>query len=104
MVWLPAPWTPKMPYEPPDSITIEQFVMDDQWRTIPLRTSRPPFSHSTGKNGRSGIEVIRRVDHLSRALSRMLDWHPKGAERDKVMAIFSINTVRSPQLTSTSLC
>ena len=54
------------------------------------------MSQGNGKKGRSPLQVVERVDHLSSSLSRSLNWWPNvGTEWDKVMAIFTTNTVSS---------
>lgn len=78
----------------PDSISIETFMLDENYGRHPLGYSKPPFTD--GLTGRSyeALEVKERVDHLARALCKELGFHPdKGSEWDKVVGCFSLNTI-----------
>lgn len=94
MVFTAPSWVPKLPFEPPDSIPLCDFMLDEQYGRRALKTSRPPFT--CGLNGfeYSAIELKDRVNKLARALSKELGWQPnKGTEWDKVAGVFSVNTV-----------
>lgn len=78
----------------PDSIPVSQFMLDDNYGRCPLKQSRNPFT--CGLSGRTylAVEMVGRVEHLARALSKELGWQPnKGTEWDKVVGIFALNTV-----------
>ena len=97
MVFLPPPAFPSLPYDPPRSITVEDFMIEEKWGRPPLHSSRPPFT--CGLTGREyqAAEITNRVDFLSRALSRELSWKPThGTEWDKVIGVFTLNTVSFP--------
>lgn len=83
-----------LPFEPPDSISITDFIFDDKYRDRSLASSKSPFT--CGLSGRTfSVEQVReRVDLLARALSKELGWNPnEGTEWDKVLGVFSANAV-----------
>ena len=94
MVFLPPSWMPELP-NPPDSVPISQFMLDEKHGRHPFKLSRAPFTC-----GLSGIEysweqIRERVHALSSVLSEELGFKPNhGSEFDKVVCIFSVNTVR----------
>ena len=95
MVFLPPSSVPKLPFDPPDSIPICDFMLDEQHGRRALNESRPPFTCGLTGVGYSALELKDRVHKLARALSKELGWQPnQGTEWDKVCGIFSVNTVR----------
>ena len=96
MVFAPPTWVPKLPFDPPDSIPISDFMLKEEHGRHCLRDARPPFSCGLSGAEYSALQVRDRVDHLARALSKELEWEPnRGTEWDKVIGVFSLNTVRS---------
>ena len=94
MVFLPPNWVPELPFDPPDSIPLSEFMLNEQYGRYPLHQSRQPFTCGLTGCGYSALEVRDRVDKLARALSKELGWKPtEGTEWDKVIGIFSLNTV-----------
>ena len=94
MVFGPPSWVGKLPFDPPDSISIGDFVLDEKYGRAPLNESLPPFTCGLSGLEYTTIQVKERVDHLARALSKELGWRPNaGTEWDKVMGVFSVNTV-----------
>lgn len=94
MVFTTPPSVPKLPFDPPDSIPICDFMLDEQYGRYALSDSRPPFTCGLTGVEYSAPEVKERVEKLARALSRELGWEPnKGTEWDKVAGVFSVNTV-----------
>lgn len=95
MPFYPPSWVPQLPQDPPDSITIEQFMLDENYGRHPLGYSNNPFTCGlTGKTYTS-LEVKDRVDYLARGLAKELGFQVnKGTEWDKVIAVFAVNTVR----------
>ncbi|KAM0800461.1 phenylacetyl-CoA ligase-like protein [Usnea florida] len=94
MVFLPPQWVPKLPSDPPDSIPISEFMLNEQYGRCPLSHALQPFTCGLTGFGYSALEVRDRVDKLARALSKELGWTPnEGAEWDKVIGIFSVNTI-----------
>jgi hypothetical protein len=91
--------------EPPDTISISDFMLNEAYGRCSLEKSKNPFTCGLSGRTYSARDMVERVDHLSRALSKEFQWHPnKGAEWDKVIAIFALNTVclavpfQSPQV------
>ena len=98
MVFYPPAWVPKLPFEPPDSIPISEFMLNERYGRHPLAQSKPPFTCGLDGTEYSAVEVRERVDKLARALSQELGWPVnQGTEWEKVAGIFSVNTVCSVQ-------
>ncbi|KAH7148196.1 hypothetical protein EDB81DRAFT_855975 [Dactylonectria macrodidyma] len=94
MVFKPPAWVPQLPFEPPDSVPIFDFLNDERYGRQPLETSLPSFTCGiTGKKV-SPLEVRDRAECLARALSSRMQWEPNTETPwDKVVCIFSVNTV-----------
>ena len=85
-----------MPFDPPDTISIADFILSDEYRPVPLSKSRNPFT--CGLTGKTFTvqQVKERVDALARGLLKELGWEVnKGTEWDKVVGVFAPNTVSS---------
>ncbi|KAL9020150.1 MAG: hypothetical protein Q9185_002607 [Variospora sp. 1 TL-2023] len=94
MVFTPPSEVPKLPFNPPDSIPICDFMLDERYGRRALNSSRPPLICGLTGVEYSAVEVKHRVDRLARALSKQLGWHPnEGTEWDKVAAVFSVNSI-----------
>ena len=94
MVFFPPKWVPELPYNPPDSIPISEFMLNEEYGRYPLHHARQPFTCGLTGIGYSALEVRDRVDKLARGLSKELGWRSnEETEWDKVIAIFSVNTV-----------
>ena len=95
MPFYPPPWVPKLPFDPPDSIPICDFILNENYGRHPLGYSHAPFTCGLSGKSYSALEVKERVDYLARGLAKELGWQPNaGSEWDKVIAVFSVNTVR----------
>ncbi|KAL8767819.1 MAG: hypothetical protein Q9209_005813 [Squamulea sp. 1 TL-2023] len=95
MVFTSPEWVPKLPFDPPDSVPICDFMLNEQYGRRALNDSRPPFTCGLTGAEYSAHQVKDRVYKLAKALSKELAWNPnQGTEWDKVAGIFSINTVR----------
>lgn len=80
--------------EVPDSITIEEFMNDERHGRHALATSKNPYTCGLTGKSYSASEVVKRTDWLARALSKRLGFDPHdGTEWDRVVALFSLNTV-----------
>lgn len=80
--------------DPPDSIPVSQFMLDDAYGRCPLKSSRNPFTCGLSGKTYTAVEVAERVEHLARGLAKEFGWHPnKGTEWDKVVGIYALNTV-----------
>ncbi|KAL8857672.1 MAG: hypothetical protein Q9178_005837 [Gyalolechia marmorata] len=100
MVFTSPEWVPKLPFDPPDSVPICDFMLNEQYGRRSLNDSRPPFT--CGLTGReySVHQVKDRVANLAKALSKELGWRPNhGTEWDKIASIFSVNTIDTLTLT-----
>ena len=94
MVFTSPAWVPKLPFEPPDSIPICDFMLNEKYGRHPISRSKAPFTCGLTGDGYSTAEVRKRVDSLARSLSKELNISPnRGTEWDKVIGVFSVNTV-----------
>ncbi|CBY02352.1 similar to phenylacetyl-CoA ligase [Plenodomus lingam JN3] len=94
MPFTPPTWVPQLPYDPPDSISVSQFMLDDIYERHPLGYSNNPFTCGLTGKTYSSLDVRDRVDYLARGLAKELGFEPnKGSEWDKVIAVFSVNTL-----------
>ena len=100
MVFLPPPWAGDLPY-PPDDAPLCDFMLGEKHGRQPLATSRDPFTCGLTGRSFSTAKVAERVDALARALANEFGWQPnKGSEWDKVVAIYSFNSVCNQLLTA----
>jgi acyl-CoA synthetase (AMP-forming)/AMP-acid ligase II len=94
MPFVPPAWVPQLPFDPPDSISIAEFMLEEHNGRHPLGYSRPMFTCGLTGKEYSTLEVRERVDYLARGLAKELGWQPnRGSEWDKVIAVFSVNTL-----------
>ncbi|KAL6167490.1 hypothetical protein ACJQWK_06913 [Exserohilum turcicum] len=94
MPFHPPSWVPKLPFDPPDSIPICDFMLDELYGRHPLGYSFDPFTCGLTGKTYSSLEVRERVDYLARGLAKELGFQPgSGSEWDKVIAVFSVNTI-----------
>ncbi|KAF1960880.1 phenylacetyl-CoA ligase-like protein [Byssothecium circinans] len=94
MPFYPPPWVPELPFDPPDSITIADFILDEHYGRHPLGYSKPMFTCGLTGKEYSALEVKERVDYLARGLAKELGWAPnRGTEWDKIIGVFSVNTL-----------
>ncbi|KAM0282258.1 hypothetical protein ACHAQH_003122 [Verticillium albo-atrum] len=101
MVFTSPSWVPKLPIDPPDSITIDEFMNTEKYGRYPSAKARNPYT--CGLTGKTYTipEIRQRVDYLSRAIGKKLDFAPnEGTEWDKVIALFSLNTIDYIPLTN----
>ena len=69
-------------------------MWDENYDRHPLGYSKAPFTCGLSGKGYSALEVKERIDLLSRGLSKELGLDPnQGTEWDKVIGVFSVNTV-----------
>jgi hypothetical protein len=69
-------------------------MFNEKYGRHPLKDSNPPFTCGLSGKEYSALEVRDRVDHLARALSKEFGWQVnQGTEWDKVVGIFTVNTV-----------
>jgi hypothetical protein len=85
--------------DPPDSISLHDFMATENFGRLPFSQSRNPFTCGLTGKTYSASEAGQRADFLARAIARKLDFSPnEGVEWDKVVAIFSLNAVGRPLL------
>jgi hypothetical protein len=94
MVFYPPAWTAKLP-EVPDTVSIPDFLFDEQYDRKPLTKSLDPFTCDLSGKTRSALEQKKQVEHLARALNEEFGWEVnRGSEYDKVINVFVFNMVR----------
>ncbi|KAL6364170.1 hypothetical protein LRP88_02086 [Fusarium phalaenopsidis] len=94
MVFHPPSWVPELPVAPPDSIPIVEFMSNEAYGRRPLSESRHPFTCGITGRTYSATELFQRSEYVARPLAKRLGWEAnQGTAWDKVMAIFSLNTV-----------
>lgn len=94
MPFHPPEWVPQLPFDPPDSITVGDFMLDENYGRHPLGYSHAPFTCGLTGKSYSALEVKERVDFLARGLAKELGWNPNnGSEYDKVIGVFAVNTL-----------
>lgn len=94
MVYTSPSWVPQMPFDPPDTVSIPDFLFDDSYGRYPLAKARPCFVCGITGKSYSAVEVKQRVDQLASGLAKELGWAPNsGTEWDKVAGVFSVNCV-----------
>lgn len=76
-------------------MSIPDFVFNESVHRPKLADSRNMFTCGLTGATHSAVEEKQRVDLLARGLTKELGWKPnQGTEWDKVVGIFSLNTVR----------
>lgn len=86
----------KLPFDPPDTVPIADFMLSDEHRSIPLTKARPFFTCGLTGKSYSPTQAKERVNLIARGLLKELGWSVNaGNEWDKVVGVFSVNTVRT---------
>ncbi|KAI1014681.1 hypothetical protein LB503_004109 [Fusarium chuoi] len=94
MVFTSPGWVPQLPIDPPDSIPIAEFMKNEAYGRQPIAKSRHPFTCGITGRSYSSPELFDRSESFARALAKRLQWQPnEGTPWDKVLAIFSLNTI-----------
>lgn len=96
-----------IPFNPPDDIPVHEFMFGERpgEGRRPITESKDPFT--CGLTGKSypAAEVGERIQYLARALGEELGCKvDEGSEFDKVIAIFSVNTVSPPRFVVNLAC
>jgi hypothetical protein len=93
MVFTSPAWAGQLP-PIPDNIPLSEFMLSEHHGRLSLDRSSNPFTCGVTGKTFSSREVVDRVDLISRALGRRLQWDAEaGNEWDRVLAIFSFNSV-----------
>ncbi|KAJ3461133.1 hypothetical protein MRS44_012000 [Fusarium solani] len=94
MVFTSPAWVPKLPFSPPDSIAIAEFLNNDKYGRNPISRSRNPYTCGLSGKTFTTHEVLQREEYLSRAIAQRLGYVGlEGTEWDRVVCLFSLNTV-----------
>jgi len=94
MVFYPPSWVPKLPIDPPDSIPVSEFILNEKYGRVPYAESRNFYTCGVTGQTFKPLEVKERVEYLARGLADALGWKVnEGSEWDKVVGVFSANTV-----------
>ncbi|KAF4980212.1 hypothetical protein FZEAL_3723 [Fusarium zealandicum] len=94
MVFTPPPWVPALPLDPPDSISVAEFMSSESYGRYALNKSRNPYTCGLTGQTRTAADVISRENYLARSLAIELGFHPQhSSEWDQVVTIFSFNTI-----------
>ncbi|EXL41754.1 hypothetical protein FOCG_15913 [Fusarium oxysporum f. sp. radicis-lycopersici 26381] len=94
MVFYPPSWVPKLPIDPPDSISVAEFMSSEEYGQYPIAKARHPYTCGLTGKTRTAEEVIRREDLLARGIGKALQLDSQsGSEWDRVCVIFSLNTI-----------
>jgi hypothetical protein len=97
MVFHPPKGAPAL-QSPPDNVAICDFMLDERYGRYPLGYSKDPFTCGITGKSYSALETVDRVEYLASALAKEFGWHPnRGTEWDKVVGIFSVNTVSTTE-------
>jgi hypothetical protein len=93
MVFKSPSWVPLLP-QPPDSIPISEFILDEKFGRRPISSSRDPYTCGLSGKTFSTTQIRDRIDGLAKALKEDLGWEVNGGnEFEKAGAIFCLNTV-----------
>ncbi|KAF4628656.1 hypothetical protein G7Y89_g9495 [Cudoniella acicularis] len=99
MVFTTPSWVPKLAIDPPDTVPISEFILNEAHGRYPLKSSRNPFTCGITGKTYTTQEHVDRVELLARSISKELGWLPnQGTEYDKVAGIFALNTIDSMTL------
>lgn len=88
--------------DPPDSISIAEFMSNDKYGRYPLAKARSPFVCGVTGQSYTAAEVVDRETYLAKAIRKRLGFTHEGSEWDRVVALFSLNTVSDA--TGSSFC
>ncbi|KAF5689291.1 phenylacetyl ligase [Fusarium circinatum] len=72
MVFYPPSWVPDLPIDPPDSVSVAEFMSSDEYGRYPIAKARHPYTCGLTGKTRTSEEVIRREDFLARGIGRAL--------------------------------
>ncbi|KAF4344793.1 phenylacetyl ligase [Fusarium beomiforme] len=85
MVFYPPSWVPDLPINPPDSISVADFMSSEGYGRYPISKARHPYTCGLTGKTRTTEDVIRREDYLARGLSRSLQLDSQsGSEWDRI--------------------
>ncbi|KAI0130164.1 hypothetical protein BJ170DRAFT_618939 [Xylariales sp. AK1849] len=94
MVFTPPSWVPKLPFDPPDSITIGEFWSNEKYGRFPVDKSRNPFTCGITGKTYSTVEMKERFELLARSLAKRLGWRAnEETPWDKIVGVYAFNSI-----------
>lgn len=98
MIFTTPSYIPNLPFPPPDSLPIHEFLFGEdssrQYGRYPLEESEAPFTCGITGKSYAAKEVATRIDFLAKSLSEELKWRVNdGNVMEKVLGIFSLNSI-----------
>ncbi|KAM0343792.1 hypothetical protein ACHAPU_008220 [Fusarium lateritium] len=86
--------------EPPDSVSVADFMCSEEYGRYPIGKSRHPYTCGLTGKTRTAEDVLIREDYLARGIAQALRFD-KGtvSEWDRVVVVFSYNTIDYVPLT-----
>ncbi|KAH8746589.1 hypothetical protein F5883DRAFT_700334 [Diaporthe sp. PMI_573] len=93
MVFSPPSWVPQLPIDPPDSISVAEFMSNDAYGRSSVAKARSPFVCGLTGKSYAAAEVVDRENYLARAIAKRLGLDHAGSEWDRVVTLFSLNTL-----------
>lgn len=104
MVFYPPKGNPGLTRPAPDTISVADFLLDDEYGRYPSASAQDPFVCGLSGKRYSAREQKQRVEYLARGIAQETGWKPdQGTEWDKVVGLFSVNTVSSYSMTTLCL-
>ncbi|CAN8099762.1 unnamed protein product [Discula destructiva] len=94
MVFTPPSYAPPLPYDPPNDVSLPDFIYDPKYRVQKTDKQHIFTCGLTGKAIKAS-EARERVEALARALSKRSGWLPQQEETEweKIACIYSINAI-----------
>ncbi|KAI8623142.1 acetyl-CoA synthetase-like protein [Xylariaceae sp. FL1651] len=94
MVFTPPAWVPQLPFDPPDSIPLHDFICSEKYGRQPFDKSQNPFTCGLTGKTYTHAEMAERFELLARSLSKRMGWRPnEDTPWDKVIGLYSFNTI-----------
>lgn len=79
----------------PDTVSLPDFVLDNNYRSVPHEKAKNPFTCGLSGKTYTSLEFKDRAGWLARALHQELGFQVnQGTEWEKVIGIYTLNTVR----------
>lgn len=96
MTFRPPSWVPEFDVNSiPDDTPVCDVVLTEKHGRLPFAKSRNPFTCGLTGKTYTYDETNARVDAVAAALGEEMGWSStEGSEWDKVVGLFSLNTVR----------
>ncbi|KAF7556008.1 hypothetical protein G7Z17_g1758 [Cylindrodendrum hubeiense] len=72
---------------------IAEFMSNDEYGRYPISKARNPFVCGLTGTSYTALDVVQRENYLARAIGKRLGFTNEGSEWDRVVALFSLNTI-----------